>query len=122
MARKKINQRQRSQGQGTQRQENQEPKKLEDKLHLVITQKWMESERGCGPKPEGYSLHKDYDDHRKYRQEHDECRRSPVTPNEYSFPTGGPNSMLIPQKVYNRVTASENGIWISNSMYSHLKS
>lgn len=55
----------------------------------VIVQKWEESERGWGCRPDGYSIHLNEADMKKYIAGY--WRQMPeATPDEYSRPNGTP--------------------------------
>jgi len=55
----------------------------------VICQKWEESERGWGQRPDGYSLHLTEEDRVAYIKAYWEVMPSDV-PDEYSRPCGDP--------------------------------
>ena len=61
--------------------------------HCVVCQKWMESERGWGIRPDGYTLHLTMDDCRRFREEYwttQHARDGGSVPDEYSFEAGEP--------------------------------
>lgn len=78
--------------------------------HLtLIVQKWEESERGWGTRPDGYSLHLTEEDRLAYIREY--WNRMPDrVPDEYSRPDGTPYHWRAPQETYDLVAASRNGI------------
>jgi hypothetical protein len=56
---------------------------------LVIVQKWEESERNWGVRPDGYSIHLTEADRKAYIKEYWD-RMPNETPDEYSRPAGTP--------------------------------
>lgn len=78
--------------------------------HYVLAQQWIESERGWGVRPDGYSLHID-----------DDCRRAFIkkywdgmpnaTPAVFSAPYGDPELIPVTEEVYNTVAESPKGVW-----------
>ncbi len=55
----------------------------------VIVQKWEESERGWGVRPDGYSLHRTEEDRAAYVKAHWDSLPDEA-PDEYSRPSGSP--------------------------------
>lgn len=83
-------------------------------LQLVICQLWYESERGWGWRPDGFSLHLTEQDRlafiRRYWEE-----MPNETPSEYSKETKEPFNVGVTPEIYERLKASEHGIWSSGS-------
>lgn len=80
--------------------------------HEVIVQKWEESERGWGTRPDGCSLHLTEEDRKKFLEEY--WARQPKggeVPDEYSRPDGTPYKAQIDRETFEKVQASSNGIW-----------
>lgn len=77
--------------------------------HTVIVQKWEESERGWGTRPDGYSLHLTDADRVEFINEYWKGMPSEI-PDEYSRPSGTPYTATVTDEVYNEVKESENGI------------
>ena len=76
--------------------------------HLIV-QKWEESERGWGSRPDGYSLHLTDADRRAYITEYWDGMPDEV-PDEYSRPDGTPYGWDADEATYERVHASRNGV------------
>jgi hypothetical protein len=84
--------------------------KEEDRmLHRVYRQEWLESERGWGTRPDGYSLHLSLSDIEAYVKEYWDSMPNEV-PDEYSRPEGGPREISVETKIYKQVKDSKNGI------------
>lgn len=83
---------------------------------LFWVQKWLESERGFGCRPDGYTLHikrEDIDAFLKDMRER-EMKGMPAgyVPDEYSRPDGQPYLTNIKdRKLMNQIKKSNNGIW-----------
>ena len=75
----------------------------------LIVQKWEESERGWGTRPDGYSLHLSQQALAAYVDDY-WARMPNETPDEYSRPSGTPYSWEADEKTYDEVAASKNGI------------
>ena len=71
----------------------------------VIVQKWEESERGWGARPDGYSVHKSMADLRQYLADEREAerRRNPsgIVPDEY--PCGAPYEADVSAAVFEAI-------------------
>jgi hypothetical protein len=52
----------------------------------VVLQKWTESERGWGQRPDGWSLHLNNTEREKYIREYWADQSDGPAPDEYSFP------------------------------------
>ena len=75
----------------------------------VIVQKWEESERGWGQRPDGYSLHQTEEDRQEFIEEYWE-RMPDDVPDEYSRPDGTPYRAEVDDETFAKVKASKNGI------------
>lgn len=75
----------------------------------LIVQKWLESERGWGVRPDGYSLHLTDRNLQDFIAEY-WARMPNEAPEEYSRPDGAPYTWEAGKKVYEEVKASKNGI------------
>lgn len=79
-------------------------------------QKWEESERGWGTRPDGYTLHSKQEDITKFITEMRarEMAGQPdgYIPDEYSRPCGNPYEVEIAdEKLVGKVKKSKNGVW-----------
>lgn len=84
--------------------------------NIVIVQKWEESERGWGSRPDGYSLHLTEEHRVAYIKAYWD-RMPDEPPDEYSRPDGSLYEAEIPIEVYEKVIASKNGIRIWDNEY-----
>ena len=69
------------------------------KFHVVFCQKWEESERGWGTRPDGYSLHLTAEDLKRYIKEY-WMEMPDAVPDEYSLPDGNSYLTLVKEEVY----------------------
>lgn len=76
----------------------------------VIVQKWEESERGWGCRPDGYSLHITEDDRKAYIKDYWDGMPEGEAPYEYSRPDGSPYLADVDVATYEKVKRSKNGI------------
>ncbi|MBP9757487.1 MAG: hypothetical protein KBD06_02715 [Candidatus Pacebacteria bacterium] len=74
----------------------------------VVRQDWLESERGWGCRPDGYSLHRTSGDVQEFVRDY-WARMPDAIPDEYSRPEGSPRIVTVDKEVYDRVVASKNG-------------
>lgn len=79
------------------------------KYAMVFCQKWEESERGWGTRPDGYSLHLTEKDAENYIREYWDSMPDEV-PDEYSCPDGKIYSCLVNKKILQSIQKSKNGI------------
>ncbi len=77
--------------------------------HEVIVQKWEESERGWGSRPDGYSLHLTDADRQAFIEAY-WARMPDSVPDEYSRPDGRPYKATVDEKTFTEVKESLNGI------------
>ena len=85
------------------------------KTFPVVVQKWEESERGWGCRPDGWTMHLSEADRAAFCKEY-WARMPPRGPNgevpdEYTREDGSPYVMDVDEETYNKVKASKNGIW-----------
>ena len=84
--------------------------------HQVIVQKWEESERGWGTRPDGYSLHLTKADRVAFIEAY--WRRMPdEVQDEYSRASGSPYSAEVDEATFARVKAGKRGIREFNNNY-----
>ena len=90
---------------------------------IVWIQKWEESERGWGQRPDGYTLHLEFEDINLFVQEmRDNEAKAGYgpgnAPDEYSRPCGRPYQTKVTEdKILKRLAASEHGVWGPNNNY-----
>lgn len=82
----------------------------------VLCQKWEESERGWGTRPDGYSLHPDATSLQRYIQSHWD-RLPDEAPDEYERPDGTPYWCEVDVATYEKIVASQDGIRIYKGTY-----
>ena len=83
--------------------------KLKLEQRVVIRLDWLESERGWGTRPDGYSLHKTIEDCKQYIKEYWDGMPDEI-PDEYSRPCGETYKVEVPMHVYKKVRESKNGV------------
>ncbi len=77
--------------------------------YTVFRQNWLESERGWGIRPDGYSLHLSKLDRDAYVREY--WNRMPdEVPDEYSRPDGELSTIKVDEETYRQLAQSRNGI------------
>lgn len=82
----------------------------------VVVQKWEESERGWGVRPDGYSLHATDEDRLAYIKAYwDSMPDSP--PDEYSRPSGSPYQAEIDSGTYGKLTEAGLGLRVYRGPY-----
>ncbi len=81
----------------------------ESKTFRVLCQKWEESERGWGTRPDGYSLHLSVADKDAFIRKYWDGMPDSVS-DEYSRPDGTPYWCEVAEVVYKKVKASSLGI------------
>lgn len=91
--------------------DEQGSKNLEGKLgqYGVWRIDWIESERGWGIRPDGYSLHLTREDADKYVDAY-WSRMPDQVPDEYSRPDGEPYAFKVNKRTYADIKASAHGI------------
>lgn len=86
----------------------------------VIVQKWEESERGWGTRPDGYSIHRNEAERKTYCEEY--WKRMPASaPDEYSREGGTPYEADIEEAQYqtliNAVESGQSGVRYWDNRY-----
>jgi len=86
----------------------------------VVVQKWEESERGWGTRPDGYSIFLSETAHRAYMQafsdkQQADYARTKTVPEEYTRPDGEAYLADVDEETYNKLKASPNGVLSFNS-------
>lgn len=81
----------------------------EKKTYVVVCQKWLESERGWGTRPDGYSLHLTEENRKRFIDAYWEGMPD-TAPEEYSRPDGKPYGCTVSEEIFVAVSASKNGI------------
>ncbi|MEY2665200.1 MAG: hypothetical protein RLZZ480_305 [Candidatus Parcubacteria bacterium] len=74
----------------------------------IVRQDWLESERGWGIRPDGYSLHLTESNRQQFVREYWD-RMPDEVPDEYSRPSGEPFLVDVDEATYLAVKASKNG-------------
>jgi hypothetical protein len=89
-----------------------------EKKYCVVCQKWEESERGWGTRPDGYSLHLSFADLKIFINEYWDGMPDEV-PDEYSRPDGTPYRCLVDKKIYEEIKAKakNHGKWYFDHDY-----
>lgn len=82
----------------------------------VVVQKWEESERDWGVKPDGYSLHLNDEDRQKHINDYWDSMPNKPIPDEYSRPRGTPYIAKVSLETFVTISESKNGLrFISNN-------
>lgn len=81
-----------------------------DEKLLVFRQEWVESERGFGVRPDGYSLHVSLENVAAFVKDYNATLPEEV-PDEYSRPYGSPATMEVSAEKFAEIQKSKNGIW-----------
>ena len=76
---------------------------------IVVCQKWEESERGWGTRPDGYSLHLTESSRQAFCQEYWD-KMPQFAPDEYSREDGRPYFVKVTEKVFTEIKKSKNVI------------
>lgn len=95
-------------------------KKIQPRYYTVIVQKWIESERGWGQRPDGCSLHRSEKDRQDFC-EHYWSQMPDKPPDEYSKEAGQPFIVEVTFDVFKELKTSKNGIWVSEHRLAKLK-
>lgn len=81
----------------------------------VICQAWLESERGWGQRPDGFTLHLTLDDCQNFITDFNEREKernpSGVVPDEYSRPSGEPYLIEVDKAYLKLIKGSQFGIY-----------
>lgn len=89
-------------------------KQIETGENFAVCQKWEESERGWGERPDGFSLHISYEGLQRYIKKYWD-RMPDSTPDEYSRPSGTPYEVGVADSVIEEIKLAGDGI----RFYSH---
>ena len=81
----------------------------------LLCQEWIESERGCGWRPDGFSLHMSQADRDAYVKAY-WAGMPKKTPDEYSKPDSSPKEIIVTEGVYQEVKHSKNGLMYSGKV------
>ena len=89
-----------------------------EKKYCVVCQKWEESERGWGTRPDGYSLHVSFAELKIFISEYWD-RMPDEVPDEYTRPCGNPYQCTVDEKTYCEIKGHEekHGLWRISSDY-----
>ena len=82
---------------------------IESGEHQVVVQKWEETERGWGTRPDGFSLHLSLDGLSKYIAAY-WAKQPDAVPDEYSRPDGTPYTTGVSEAVVESITQAGDGI------------
>lgn len=89
-------------------------------MPIVTVQKWEESERGWGTRPDGYSIHKSRADLSKFLAEERDAERkrnpSGKVPDEYSRTCGTPYDAEVDDETYASI-GDRSGRRVFNNKY-----
>jgi len=84
----------------------------------VVVQKWEESERGWGVRPDGYSIHLTDADRHAYINKYWDSMPKSFVPDEYSRPSGTPYVAEVNlDKGWLKMIQTVGGIRIYNNKY-----
>lgn len=94
-----------------------EQPKAKPKKFTVVVQKWEESERGWGTRPDGWTMHLSEEDRAAFVKAYYAKYNPPgPAPDCYTRVDGDPYLMDVNEETYKKVEASENGIWGDGNM------
>lgn len=85
-------------------------------MPTVVVQKWEESERGWGVRPDGFTMHLTEADRAAFVQAYWD-RMPDEVPYEYSRPSGSPYLAQVSQEIYDKVAKSKKGMWGDGNNY-----
>ncbi len=85
-------------------------KKEEPRTYVVVRREWMESERGWGQSPYGYSLHLNEEDLKAFIEEHWEKWPDEVPDWYYGPDWSSSKPFEVDEATYQEIKASKNGI------------
>ncbi len=85
------------------------------KRHTIVCQRWLESERGRGCRPDGASLHLTEEDRKEFCAAHWESERERTTdegnaPDVYEREDGQATQMNVDDHTYERITSTKHGL------------
>jgi hypothetical protein len=82
----------------------------------VVVQKWEESERGWGVRPDGYTIHPNAEALGRFIIAYWD-RMPDKTPDEYSRPSGRPYYAEVSEEVFAKLTLAGEGMWGDGNNY-----
>lgn len=82
---------------------------MKNRKHEVVVQKWVESERGWGTRPDGFSLHLTDTDCEAFIKDYWDGMPDEVQ-DEYSRPDGTSYKATVDVKNFVKVKKSKNGV------------
>ncbi len=85
-------------------------------MKTLVVQKWEESERGWGTRPDGYSLHLTEEDRKEYIKYYWSQMPKEI-PEEYSRLSGTPYCADVDDNIVDEVESSKNGVRYYNNTY-----
>lgn len=88
-----------------------------ESTRTVICQKWTESERGWGARPDGFTLHLTEEDRVQFVQKHWGDRQQESVPDDYSYPDGTPYVCEVSEEEYQEVVSHGGSRWFFNKDY-----
>jgi hypothetical protein len=98
-----------------------EPQAEESVVYGVLCQPWWESERGWGQRPDGFTLHASFEDHKRFTEDHWKKQKAYFAerglpeghvPDAYTFASGDPFVVEVDEETYRAVTdPAVAGIW-----------
>ena len=95
----------------------EEPKEPKPKRFPVVVQKWEETERGWGCRPDGWTMHLTEEDRAAFVKAYWDSMPDGPAPDEYTRTSGSPYIMDVDEETYKKVEASDkHGIWGPGNM------
>jgi len=86
-----------------------ERKQIEEGPNAVLCQKWEESERGWGTRPDGFSLHLSLEGLKRYIRSYWDSMPDEA-PDEYSRPDGTPYLTGVSDSIKDQIEQAGNGL------------
>ena len=97
-------------GKGSESEGREDKEEEELRTYIVVRREWMESERGWGQSPYGYSLHLNEEDLKAFIEEHWE-KWPDEAPDWYYGPDWSSQKPFeVDEETYQEIKASKNGI------------
>lgn len=87
-----------------------------EKIYVVS---WLESERGWGVRPDGYSVHKSLEDYAAYMKNY-WANMPDTAPDEYSRPSSNPEERFVNKRAYDRISNHGLRFWNKESLNEFL--
>jgi hypothetical protein len=91
-------------------------------MPTIVVQKWEESERDWGIRPDGWTMYLNMEVHAAYMEKFNaerqaEYQRTKVVPDEYTRPSGSAYAMDVDQETYDKLAATEGqSMWGEGNM------